>query len=143
MVSIELQPEDLEKPNQETFKRPESVTREDSLDANVEEIDLPFLTQESLSNVFDLYEFKVKYIEQLSIDELFDFMGRIQAFEEKLKTKADNGEIMFGDNVIEQSDLSKFALYNVLVGKNMTPEVIWLDLEDGLIEKFMRNGFSE
>lgn len=138
MVSLELEPNNLERPDYSS--RFEKI---DSLDSDVEEIDLPFLTQESLVKIFNLHDFKLKFTEQLSDGEVFPFMDRINDFEEKLRIKASNGEIMYGDNIIDEKDLNKFALYAILIGKNITPEVTWLDLEGGLIEKFMRNGFSE
>lgn len=138
MVSLELEPDNLEKQDY-----PSRMERRDSLDADIEEIDLPFLTQESLSKIFDLHSFKLKFTEELSDDEIFPFMDRIHDFEEKLRVRASNGELMYGDNVINEKDLNKFALYAILTGKNITSEVTWLDLEGDIIEKFIRNGFSE
>lgn len=120
------------------------VKSEDSLEPVLEEVvELPYLTSESLLKILNLHEFKIKFTEQLSEDEVIPFMQNIHDFEEGIKAKAERGELMFGDNVIGVEDLSKFALYNILVGKNITPEVTWLDLEDGQIEKFMKNGFRE
>lgn len=133
-----LMPEKLE--DSPFYKR----NSEDSLEPVVEEVvELPYLTSESLFKILNLHEFKIKFTEQLSEDEVFPFLQNIYDFEEKLKAKAERGELMFGDNVIGIEDLSKFALYNILVGKNITSDVTWLDLEDNLIESFMRNGFKE
>jgi hypothetical protein len=117
---------------------------EDSLVPMAEEvIELSYLTSESLVKILNLHEFKSSFTEQLSENEIFPFMQRIHDFEEKIKIKAKRGELMFGDNVIGVDDLPKFALYNILTGRNLPKGLTWFDLEDGLIEKFMRNGFSE
>ncbi len=134
---------DLQSDNLKKVDKISELERGESLDADIEEIDLPFLTQESLSKIFNLHDLKLKFTEQLSDKEVFPFMDRIHAFEEKLRIKALNGELVYGDNIISEKDLNKFALYNILIGKNITPEVTWLDLEGDPIEKFIRNGFSE
>jgi len=46
-------------------------------------------------------------------------MQRIYDFEEKIKERAAKGELVYGDNIFHTDDLHKFALYNILIGKNI------------------------
>ena len=134
--------ESQEKPIKQSIER-----REDSLESDVEEIDVPFLKPESLGKVFALHELKIQFTEQLSDNEISSFMDKIHNFEEELKSKAQNGELMYGDNVIGVEDLNKFALYCILIGTNFE-KAMWLDFDGSPIEKFMlevykTNGFSD
>ena len=98
------------------------MDKEDSLEPDIEEIELPYLTSESLAKIFNLHDFKIKFTEQLSEEDLVPFMQRIFDFEEKIKAKAESGELKYGDNVISVDDLTKFALYDILVGRNLSPD---------------------
>ena len=119
----------------------------DSLEPNIEEIDVPFLKPESLGRIFALHELKIQATEQLAENEIASFMKKIHDFEEDLKEQAKRGELMYGDNVIGVEDLNKFALYCILIGANFE-KAMWLDFDGAPIEKFMRDiyrtdGFTE
>ena len=148
MEGLESQPQKIKPQNLEEspfygIKSEDSLEQTEQTEEVEDVTELPFLTMEGLRKVFSLNSLKEKYIEQLSYSELTDFMQRIHDFEKKIKDKAESGELKYGDNVISPEDLNKFVLYNILIGRNITPEAAWLDFEGDVVERFMSNGFRE
>jgi len=110
-------------------------------------IPIQFLSLEDVKEVAGLCELRMQFIGKLSDGERYVLDDKERDFKELLIEKAKKGELMYGDNVIGVDELNKFALYRILIGQDFE-ETMWLDVEGGLIEKFMletyeTNDFAE
>jgi hypothetical protein len=129
--------EDLPLENyQEYFDKMSGFGNENNSESSKEDDLFLFLSPENREKVFKLYTLQIRFIEQLPEKEIVPFMQKNADFEEKIKAMAENGELMFGDNLIGVKDLNKFALYCVLIGTNFE-KAMWLDFDGAPIEKFM------
>jgi hypothetical protein len=136
-----LRPENLE--NSPFYK----IRSEDSLIPIVENGHFLYLSPENAEKAAGFFQSKIQFAENLSVSERYDLDNKEQEFKNLLIEKATKKELVYGDNVIRVDELNKFALYRILIGQDFE-ETMWLDVEGGLIEKFMletyeTNDFAE
>jgi len=111
------------------------------LDRQETVVNAPFFDREKLAKTFELHHLKEEYINSLKPGEVNDFIDRIGAFQSQLMDECQEQKIIYGDGHLLPSDLMRFSAYCILVGVDFE-NCEWVDLEDGRIEKFFRNGFK-